>query len=591
MKKTETVNTPASEWKRKGWFEDPQSILILLFFLGHFLLAFFDFLPNLKDINFWDEAIYVNWGRFLVEGKLPAFAQNPLMAFFYALLYLPFSRSPYWLVQICSLGRLLLFCLIWLGSYLSAREIKDQLNIAVFAGLLLVVPLVSEVLPNPSDAMFTALSAFACWQLLRYRNQQKTRNLVLSSLFIGLAALARNDGFVLFAIFLILSILFSLRVQNGWKNVLLGALPFIGIVGGYLLLSGLVTGDFSTGTIQRSYLAFEQGHEGVYEGAGIHSHTIDAMLDAREKFGTPQENNYSIVRAIQRNPGAYFARLKLILQRLPEQLLTVYNKKMGAILFLAAVLGALELLRRRKYLLLILLVSWPAYLLTYFLTFFREGYLRSPFFVVFLLAGIGLTSLFDRLEHRHYHWGASALLALLILTGLVFNKLAIYYGASLFLAGMWAVVWIRRRYADQPGIRSISLLVLLIVGVVLHGSYSSPKLQKLGANADERAAVYLMEHFPEGTKVGAGSPGVVWMAKQEFTAIIGSDVPAFETSADFHQWLLGEGIGAIYLDYSISNQAPYYWELIQQESGHGLQEVFNENAGSNRIYLVKQERE
>ena len=569
---------------------DPSNFFVLIIFLGHFLLVFYDFFPNLKDINFWDEALYVNWGRLLVEGKLPTFAQNPLLAIFYAVLFLPFRQSPYWLVQICSLGRLLMFCLIWLGGYLASKEIRRTLNLPIFASLLLVVPLITEVLGNPSDAMFTVMSGFALWQLLVYLNAQKTKNLLLSSMFVGLAALARNDGFVLFAIFLVLSILLSLGAVNAWKKVLLGLLPFVGLVGGYLLLSGIVSGSFSTGTLQRSYIAFEQGHEIVYEGSGIHIHTIGAMLDAREKFGSPEENNYSVLRAIQRNPSAYFARLKLVLRQLPEQILAVYNKKMAAVLFLAMLWGVVTFIRKKDYRTLAVLLAWPTYLFIYFLTFFREGYLRTPFLPVFLLVAIGITTLFERLEKRVERWGISVVLGLLLLSGLVFNKLAIYYGSLLFLAGMWLVIWVRNRFPDFPNIRSISLVVMLVVGLVLHGNYSSPKFQRLGINADELASVYLMEHFPRGTKVGAGSPGVVWMAKQEFLAIIGADVPAFNTSADFHQWLLNEGIQVIYLDYSISNQAPYFWELIQQESGHGLTEVFNKNAGSNRIYIVEERR-
>lgn len=580
-----------SEPVHKKGVGDPATFLTLFIFITHFLLVFYDFFPNLSEINFWDEALYVNWGRFLVEGRLPSFAQNPLLSLFYALLYIPFSRSPYWLVQICSLGRVLFFCLIWLGAFLSARELKRVLSLPLFAGLLLVLPVTTEVLGNPSDALFTAMAGFALWQVLAYRNSQQLKNLLLASLFVGLAALARNDGFVLFAIFMFLSVILSLGSGSALKKIALSPLPFLGFVGGYLLLSGLVTGNFSSGTLQRSYLAFEQGHEGVYEGSGIHSNTISAMLDAREKFGTPEENNYSVFRAIQRNPAAYLARLRLILTRLPEQLLTVYNKKIAAVLFLGFIWGVVTLLRKKDFHTLVILLVWPAYLLTYFLTFFREGYLRTPFLVICLLSTIGFSALFQWLDRRVMRWGATGGLIMLVLSGLLFNKLAVFYGAFLFLAGMWGVIWIRKRFADTPNIFSLSLVVMLVVGLVLHGNYASPRIQVLGKNADEQAAVYLNQNFPPGTKVGAGSPGVVWMAKQEFTAITGADVPAFDTSVDFHRWLLNEGIQVIYLDYSISNHAPYFWELIQQETGHGLTEVFSENAGSNRIYIVEDERQ
>lgn len=569
---------------------DPAHFIVLLLFLAHFFLDFYAFFPNLGEINFWDEAIYVNNGRLLIEGNFPILAQNPLLSIFYGVLYLPFYRSPYWLVQICSVGRLIMFCLIWLGGYLAAQEMKRVLDLPVAASLLFVVPMVTELLGNLSDAMFTAMSGFALWQLLKYCDQKNTRNLMLSSLFIGLAALARTDGLLLFVIFFVLSIFLSRGKANAWKKILAGTLPFLGLVGGYIVLSGVINGDFSTGIVQRSYVAFEQGHEGVLESGGIYSNTIDAVLDAREKFGSAEENDYSVFTAIRRNPSAYLVRLKDILRRLPEQLLTVYNKKMAPLLFLAVLWGIITLVRKKNYPILAILVAYPAYLLVYFLTFFREGYLRTPFLPVFLLAAVGFTDLFDNLKEKKILFGASISLGILIFLGLIFDKLAVYYGAVLFLASMGVVVWVRKRFHDFPKIRSVSLLVMLMVGLVLHGNYASPKIQRLGQNADERAAVYLREYFPRGTKVGAGSPAVVWMSKLEFMMITGADVPAFERSEDFYNWLCGEGIQAVYLDYSISNQAPFFWELIKQESGHGLTEVFNENAGSNRIYIVEAER-
>lgn len=59
-----------------------------------------------------------------------------------------------------------------------------------------------------------------------------------------------------------------------------------------------------------------------------------------------------------------------------------------------------------------------------------------------------------------------------------------------------------------------------------------------------------------------------------------------ENGEGFHQWLLGEDIEAILMDYSISNFMLYFWKLIQEETGRGLAEVFNENVGSNRINLL-----
>ncbi|MCJ7626714.1 MAG: hypothetical protein MUO76_24750 [Anaerolineaceae bacterium] len=567
-------------------FQDPLLFVALLFLIAQLFLVYYEFISSLNDINFWDEAIYMNWGRFLMEGKLPSLTYNPFMALFYGILYLPFKNSPYWLIQICSIGRFLMFCLLWGSAYLLARQLKEMFHPNFMLGFLFVSPLLTEIIRNPSDAMFAVLSGLGLWQLLKYYQNWGLKRILAASLFIGLAALSRNDGVVLFLIFLALVIFQSVRLRTDWTTVLIGVLPFIALVGGYILIYGVVTGDFSTGISERSFIAFEQGHEGVYEGSGIHSPTVDAMLDAREVFGSAEENNNSIFRAILRNPRAYFDRLQVILRNLPAQLLNAYNKKMAILFFLFSIRGIYELVRRKKYSLLIILVSWTLFLATYFLTFFRDGYLRMPFCIIFLLSGIGLSALYDNLGNMKERWVWSIILSVFVISGLVFNKLAIYYGAGIFLVGLWIIYWLTTRFRTVQNIRIVGLLILFCMGLVLRGNFPSPKLPSLGVNADERAAQYLMENLEPGTNVAAGSPGVVWMAKMEFLSINGPDVPEMENSEAFHQWLLGEDIEAIYMDYSISNFMPYFWELIQQETGVGLTEVFNENVGSNRIYLV-----
>src|SRR4051794_12335674 len=87
----------------------------------HAVLVFSFFTPSLGDITGFAEAAYINSGRLLLDGILPPFGYSPLSAFFYALTYLPFQESPYWLIYSCSVGRLFLFGLLWSGAYLVAN--------------------------------------------------------------------------------------------------------------------------------------------------------------------------------------------------------------------------------------------------------------------------------------------------------------------------------------------------------------------------------------------------------------------------------------------------------------------------------------
>jgi hypothetical protein len=568
-------------------FEDRTNILIFGLFLFNLFLAYYEFLPNLKDINFWDDANYVNLGRLLVTGALPSFTENPFLAIFYALTYLPYQNSPYWLILSCSLGRFLIFCCLWLGGYLIARELKNVANPLVFLCIVFISQVFITILGNPSDAVFTVLSALGLWQVLAFNRDKKAFHVLWASLFIALAALSRNDGIVLFILFLVIISCVRNPIKYGAKHLALGILPFIILVGGYIALRGVVTGDFSTGISERSYIAFEQGHELVYRGTGIHNQTVDAMLDARLVYGTPAENDYSVFKAILRNPSAYLERLKVIIATLPELYLEVYNKRLAIIFLLLAVRGIIELLRKKEVGLLFILLVWSVYLFTYFLTFFRAGYLRTIYFTIFSLAAFGVSALLANITLKTERVSWTIVLGVISIVGLFTNKLAIYYGGGIFLLGLWIVYILQWKFNELPQIRQMGFLILFCIGLILGDKFPAPKLRTLGQNADEQAAKYLMDNLKPGSLVAAGSPGVVWMSKLEFTSLNGTDVTMMDSGDDFHQWLLDENIQAIYLDYSISRDAPYFWELIKEQTGKGLELVFSKNESSNQILLVK----
>ncbi len=400
---SQNPNPPAA--RRWGIF--PQHyILPLLFFLTTLFLVFPIFFLALGDINPFDEAAYINSGRMLLSGNFPSYADNPLVDVFYALTYLPFSRSPYWLVQSASLGRLLLFTLLWLSMYLVARRLTDHMEPLIPLGIFLVTPLVVEMLRFPSDPLFAGFAGLAFWKLLSFREAQDSRQLLWASGFLGLAALARNDGLVLFPIFLVLVVIFSWGQPKWWKSLLAGLAPFIVLVGGYVLLQGAVTGETGLGTLKRTYLNFEAGQESIYAGTGALNPVVEARLEARRIFGTAEENNNSVFQAIRRNPGVYLQRVRAVTLGLPRRLLDAYGLRFAALLFLLAGRGVLALIRRRDFALLAAFLLWPVHLATGFLiTIFRLGHLQFPYYIVFGLAAIGLTALLANLADRRERLG------------------------------------------------------------------------------------------------------------------------------------------------------------------------------------------
>ena len=570
---------------------------LLLLFLVNLFLLFPHFLPNLSEINPWDEANYVNKGRELVDlGEWPNYAGNPLVSVFYALTYLPFQSSPYWLIHSDSLGRMLLFSLLWWSAVLAAGRLKHPSAQGITAGLLLVTPLAAEMLTFPSDPLFAGLAGLSLWQLTGYLDDPRPRRIAFGSLFLGLAALARNDGLIMFPIFLILALLVTLREKN-WRSTgraaLAAVLPFAALVGGYVPFYGLRTGDYSLGTLERTYLNFEAGQQVLTLPTGELNEVIEARGLAQEYFGSAEENEYSVLRAIQRNPQMYLERLSSLLRSLPERLLRAYGIRFGALLFLLAARGAWELFRRKDYWLLAAWLLWPTHLASGFaITLFRGGHLQFSYYIVFGLAALGLAVLIKNLveaapQRLPPDWGWLVGILTLGLWGLIDNKLAVYYGAAVLLAALLVIYLLRKALQPQPIGLSLALLVILAGGLVLHGDYPSPKIRLLGGEAKEQAVVFLSQQFAEGTLVASSSPGPVWMAKMKVANLTSTDVPLDRTPEAFVDWLDSQQVQAIFVDQTLSSNNPKLWKLLEAQIGIGLERIFSADQGDIQILLVK----
>lgn len=327
---------------------DPIHVIAVIVFALNVFLVSSSFFPNLHEINAWDEAGYVNSGRVLLEGQWPSFSSSPLVALLYALTSFAYLESPFWLVHSTTLGRIILFGLVWFSSYAVARRLGGTARPLFMVGLLFVGALMVSLLSFPSDPLYVAFAALSLASAMAYISSGRWKHLGLASVFIGLAALSRNDGLVL-GLALILATPFLVRPpESRRKAIAIAAAPFALLVGGYVLFFGIKTGDFSLGTLERTYDNFEAGHQVITAGEGLVNPVIEAKLAAREAFGTPEENGHSIFRAIARNPGVYLQRLRAIVPLLPAQMLSAYGVRLAAPLFLFAARGVWELFRQRR---------------------------------------------------------------------------------------------------------------------------------------------------------------------------------------------------------------------------------------------------
>ncbi len=561
--------------------------IVLLAFVVNFVLSFSALFPNLSDITGFGEAAYINNGKKLVEGVLTPFGYSPLSSFLYAATYLPVQNSPYWLIYSCTGGRLLLFGLLWTSAYLVAKSQSRLASPYVVIVFLLVSPALVQLIVHGSHALFAAMSAFGLWQVLLFYESRHTRHLMVASVFVGLAVLARSgEGLILFSVLVLFSVLFERRLKTRHACLRASLLPFAAIVVGYILAYRILAGSFDLGMAEYSYFTFEQGHGLAHQAEYDEKRDfyVVGQMEARRLFGTPEENHYSIATAIRRNPQAYVERVPRLIGLIPETVIVTYAG-LGVVFFLVAGRGILELIKRRLYGLISILLLWCSYTLVYPLLVFQPRHFLLPYYVVFLLASVGLTAIVDNFEsEKGRHLWALVLLGVLV-AALVKGRARTFATDSIALLG-FAITWIvMLRNRTVQSIRAIGMMLALIP-FLLFAQYSEPRFRKIGIAADERATLYMRDHLKPGAPVGAYEPINVWTANLTYIPMFRSALPKFQTEEDFTTWMKDNRLHAIYVDSYLKVEEPAVWEIVQKQIGRALTIGFASEKGDIEILLA-----
>ncbi|MCX5884973.1 MAG: hypothetical protein NT096_03525 [Proteobacteria bacterium] len=560
-------------------FKPPPKFLIPLLFILNVALVFPIFFPNLSDIGSWDESFYINSGRGVVDGKLlQQFAWNPLLSFLYALVYIPVKFTTFWLIHSCTIGRFILFGLMWLSAYLVSKQLSHVSHPFIMIALLLLSPALTYLLPNPSDALFTALSAFALWQVLSFYNERKIKHVWLASLFVGLSALSRNDGLILFVIFVTLVIFLSIPIKRIVVMLIAGIVPFAIVVSSYLTLYRLESGVFKLGIAERSYIAFEQGQSFVYE-----KNMGDGQIEARRLFGTPEENQYSFLSAIKRNPEAFFDRVRQTIKTSPKKIYFMYGERTGIIILMLAAMGAIEIARKRLYLLFLILLLWPAYIFVYLLTFYRHTYFLLPYFVVFVFASVSLNFILYHMNKRRLYCWTILLLGLAVL-GTMTNRPNVFSAVVIFLIGLWIIKNVVNRYQDHEALKPVAIILALCCLFILKVSYPYPKFRTLGVAPDERAVLFMKEHLEPGSVVFAEAPGPIWVGKMHFRPLDFNFRNLNEQ--DIFSLITSRRGKAVYVNNALRYFEPGVVEKIEKMIGKKFEIGFRSENGEVEVLLV-----
>jgi hypothetical protein len=548
-------------------------LIVFLIFLLHAVVISPVFFPSMGDIDVWDESGYMDLGRELAHGKLPLFTMNPLVASLYALAYLPVQASPYWLMHVCSIGRIVAFSLLWLAAYLVAVQLTELVIPFIMIALVVISPALLSLLHNGTNALFTAMSGFALWQLLAFLRDRSVKHLWLGSLFLGLAALSRNEGPVLFLIYLGVVLLPCLHWRILGKGIVACTVPFTVLVGGYILLYGLQTGRFETGNSRRSYQAFEQGQAMSFVVAGDY---VQGEIEARKLFGTGEENHYSVLAAIRRNPVAYIHRLPHVAMHIVQDGIYEYGRYFGLLCFAFAVRGIIELVRRKLFMLLATLLLWSGYAVLYVLLCYQTPHLLMPFLTVFSLASVGVSAMLLNADgsKERYLWSAG----LLVLAVGAAAKCATpnLLGATLaVLLGLWLVWLVADRYRDVANSAALAGLLLFSVALVLRFAFPYSKTRVLGSGTDEKAALYLRQHFKPNTPIASWGPGNVWLANMTYVQMSGV-LRDMKSPQDLADWITHKDVEAIYVDRKLREWEPDVWGLVQSQIGKSLEVAFTD---------------
>jgi hypothetical protein len=577
---------------RSGVIPQKTHLLVFLIFLLHAVVVSPVFFPAMSDINAWDDSEYIHEGRELTHGKLPLFTMNPLVGGLYALAELPVHASPFWLIHTCSIGRIVNFSLLWFAAYLVAGQLAESAIPFIMIALLVMSPALVHLLDNGSNALFAAMSGFALWQTLAFLRVQRIKHLWLGSLFLGLAALSRNEGPVLFLIYLGLVFVPCFRAGLVKKGIVACVVPFAVLVGGYVLLYALQTGHFDLGNSVRSYQAFEQGQGMAYvESYGAKAFYVEGELEARKLFGTAEENHYSILKAIRRNPAAYVRRILHLAMHAVQDTIYIYGQYFGLLCFAFATRGVIELVRRKSFMLLTTLVLWSGYAILYVLLCYQTSHLLMPFLTVFSLASIGVSAMLLNADGRRerYLWSAG----LLVLAAAAAAKCSTpnMLGATLaVLLGLWLVWLVADRYRYVASRIALAGLLLLSVALLVRFGFPYAKTRALGNAPDEKAALYLSEHFKPNTPVGAWAPGNVWLAKMSHVPMSG-ELRYMKSAQDLADWMARNDVEAIYADRKLRDFEADVWGVIHGQIGKTLDVAFSDEQAEVQVLVPSSGRE
>lgn len=263
----------------------------------------------------------------------------------------------------------------------------------------------------------------------------------------------------------------------------------------------------------------------------------------------------------------------------------MYGERSGIIILLLALMGTVEIARKRLYLFFLILILWPVYIFIYLVTFYRHTYFLLPYFVVFVFASVSLNFILYHMNKRRLYFWAVLLLGLAIL-GLISHRPNVFSVAVIFLIGLWIIKIILNHYQDYEAIKPVAIILALCLLFLLKGGYPLPRFRTLGITPDEKAVLFMKKNLVPGSLVFAEAPGPVWTAKMNFAPL---DFRFRNLSdRDIFGLIISFNRKAVYMNNALRYFEPGVVAKIEKLIGKGLEVGYASDNKEVQVLLVNE---
>jgi len=178
------------------------------------------------------------------------------------------------------------------------------------------------------------------------------------------------------------------------------------------------------------------------------------------------------------------------------------------------------------------------------------------------------------------------LLSSVLVASFIFDDDAIKMGMTVYLCWLLLAYLLSQRSKKYQHWQLMAMLLLLSSALLLRTGVIVFQPRVLGEETQESAALVLREVTQPGDDVLTCTPSVVFLADRNVANFCGADIPEFDSSEDFIEWMRAQGFEAIYLDRAAPE---VFRDLTLEQRRKSLTQVFSNKDGEAYIFLLNPE--